>query len=85
MEIVLTAHAVCRLPHILDGGDQQANQDADDGDNHEKLDQCKTSATTRDTHKPCSGGYYIVQPYSYGILPAGCRQEKNVQIRDSLL
>src|SRR5207253_2097776 len=41
-EVVLAADAVGRLAHFLYGGDQQAEQDADDADNHEQLDQGKS-------------------------------------------
>src|SRR5262249_52709530 len=38
-QVVLAAHAVGGLAHLLDGGQQQADQDGDDGDHHQQLDQ----------------------------------------------
>jgi len=39
VEVVLAAHAVGGLADLLDGGQQQADQDGDDGDHHQQLDQ----------------------------------------------
>jgi hypothetical protein len=38
-QVVLALGAVGRLADPLDGGQQQRDQDADDGDHHEQLDQ----------------------------------------------
>src|SRR5262249_9721584 len=47
-EVVLTAHACGGLADLLDGGQQQADQDGYDGYHHQKLDQCERGpASTR--------------------------------------
>jgi hypothetical protein len=38
-EVVGALHSRCRLADLLHGGQQQANEDGDDGDDDEKLDQ----------------------------------------------
>jgi hypothetical protein len=39
LEVVLALQARGRLADLLDGGDQQADQDGDDRDDHQQLDQ----------------------------------------------
>jgi hypothetical protein len=39
MQVVLRRHARRGLADLLDGGQQQADQNGDDGDHHQKLDQ----------------------------------------------
>jgi hypothetical protein len=43
LEVIAAAHPASRFPCRLNGGQQQANQDADDCDNNQKLDQRKTA------------------------------------------
>jgi hypothetical protein len=38
-EVVLALGLVGGLAHLLDGGQQHADQDGDDGDDHQQLDQ----------------------------------------------
>src|SRR5262249_34416472 len=39
LEVVGTLHTAGRLAHLLDGGEQEADEDGDDGDHHQQLDQ----------------------------------------------
>src|SRR5438128_11845000 len=39
MEVVLALHTVGGLAHLLDGGEQEADEDGDDRDHHQQLDQ----------------------------------------------
>ena len=39
LEVVGAADACGRLADLLDGGQQQADEDGDDGDHHQQLDQ----------------------------------------------
>ena len=39
LHVVLTLHAGGGLADLLDGGQQQADQDGDDGDHHQQLDE----------------------------------------------
>src|SRR5262249_42875230 len=43
LEVVGAAYAAGRLAHFLDGGDEQADEDGDDGDHHQQLDQRERS------------------------------------------
>ena len=43
LEVVGAGHAVGRLAHLLHGGNQQADQYGDDGDNHEQFNQRETT------------------------------------------
>jgi hypothetical protein len=45
LEVVGAAHTVGGLADLLDGGQQQANEDGNDGDDDQKLDQRETLAT----------------------------------------
>jgi hypothetical protein len=38
-QVVLAAHPGGRLADLLDGGQEQADQDGDDGDHHQQLDE----------------------------------------------
>ncbi len=42
LQIVRAGHAVGGFADFLHRGQEKANQDGDDGDNHEQFDQCKT-------------------------------------------
>jgi len=44
LQVVLALHAVGRLPDLLDGGQQEADQDGDDGDDDEQLNERKGTA-----------------------------------------
>src|SRR5262249_4672847 len=46
LEIVLALHACGRLAHFLHGGQEQSDQHADDGNNHQQLDQREAAAPT---------------------------------------
>ena len=39
-----------RFPHLLDGGQEQADEDGDDGDHHQQLNQRKTGPGTALKH-----------------------------------
>src|SRR5262249_29311484 len=39
LEVVGAGHAVGGFAHLLHGGQEQADQDGDDGDDHEQLDE----------------------------------------------
>src|SRR5262249_14120262 len=45
LQVVLTFGAAGGLPHLLDGRQQQADQDGDDGNDDEQLDERKGSAS----------------------------------------
>jgi len=38
-EVILALRHVSRLAHLLDGRQEQANEDGDDGNHHQELDQ----------------------------------------------
>jgi hypothetical protein len=44
LEIVLTFHAIGGLAYLLHGGEKQANQHSNNGDDDEKLDQGKSGS-----------------------------------------
>jgi hypothetical protein len=39
LEVVAARHACCRLADFLDGRQEQANEDGDDGNHHQELNQ----------------------------------------------
>jgi hypothetical protein len=39
LEVVTAAHSPCSFPGSLDGREKQSNQDANDGNHHQKLHQ----------------------------------------------
>ena len=43
-EIVLALHPGCRIPHPLDGREQQTDQDGDDRHHDDQLEQCESAA-----------------------------------------
>jgi hypothetical protein len=43
LQVVRRLDACSGLAHLLDSGDEQANQDRDDGDHHQQLDQCEAA------------------------------------------
>jgi len=49
-EVVLALRAVGRPADLLDGGDEQADQDGDDGDHHQQLDQRETGPGLAASH-----------------------------------
>jgi hypothetical protein len=51
LEVVLTADAVGRLANLLHGGEQQADQDGNDGDDHQQLDQRERGARGLSAHE----------------------------------
>src|SRR5262249_17317459 len=51
VEVVLALGAGSTLAHLLDGGEQQANEDGDDGDDHQQLDQREAGAGTNPGHE----------------------------------
>src|SRR5262249_55535342 len=55
LEVVRAAHPRGGLADLLDGRQQQADQDADDGDDHQQLDQRKAAANRWNLHdeSPC--------------------------------
>jgi hypothetical protein len=46
LEVIQAAHARRSGPHLLDGGQQQADQDRDDGDDHQQLDQREATSSS---------------------------------------
>jgi hypothetical protein len=42
LEVVRTSGTPCRLPCRLHRRQQQGDENADDGDHHQQLDECKT-------------------------------------------
>src|SRR2546421_30440 len=44
LQVVLALGAGGRLAHLLDGGQEQADEDGDDGDHHQQLDQREPAA-----------------------------------------
>src|SRR5947207_2507831 len=44
VEVALALHADGGLADLLDGGDEQADQDSDDGNHHHELDQREAGA-----------------------------------------
>jgi len=44
LEVVGALHACGGLSDLLDGGQQQADEDGDDGDHHQQLDQRERTA-----------------------------------------
>ena len=44
-EVVLAAHAIGCLAHLLHGRQQEADQDGNDGDHHQELDQRERTAS----------------------------------------
>ncbi len=48
-EVVLALGAGGGLAHFLDGGQEQADQDGDDGDYHQQLNQRETTPMTQET------------------------------------
>ena len=49
LEVVRAAHTSGRLTDLLDGGQQQTNQDRDDGDHHQEFDQREPDAGSPST------------------------------------
>src|SRR5207248_2448252 len=47
LEVVLARRAGRRFAHLLDGGQEQADEHGDDGDHHQQLDQRETPPTVR--------------------------------------
>src|SRR5262249_52713106 len=47
LDVVLAGGAVGALTHLLDGGDEQADEDGDDGNHHQQLDQREATPTPR--------------------------------------
>ena len=43
LEVVGAGHAIGRVAHFLHGGDQQANQNRNNGNDYEQFDQCETT------------------------------------------
>jgi hypothetical protein len=50
LEVVAATHAVGRFADLLDGGEQEADQHGNDGDDHQQLDQRKSRATMESDH-----------------------------------
>ena len=46
VQMTLTVHPPCRLPSRLNGREQEGDQSADDGDDHQELDQRETEMPT---------------------------------------
>src|SRR5579875_51521 len=44
LEVILTLHAVSSFTDFLHRWQEQTNQDGNDGDDHQQLDQCKSTA-----------------------------------------
>src|SRR5262249_40818562 len=51
LEVVAAHGAVGRFPYLLDGRQQQAEEQGDDGDHHQQLDQREATRTTRNQHR----------------------------------
>jgi hypothetical protein len=49
LEVVGALDPVGRLPDFLDGGEQQSDQNADDGDDDQQLDERERRATSANT------------------------------------
>src|SRR5919198_1519086 len=50
LEVIRALHAIRRLADLLDGGQEQANEDRDDGDDDEQLDQGEAGPASADEH-----------------------------------
>ena len=57
LQVVLALHPGRRLPHLLHGGEQQADQDGDDGDHHQQFDQGEPGAGRSVSHRCGLSGY----------------------------
>jgi Na+-transporting NADH:ubiquinone oxidoreductase subunit NqrB len=44
-EVVLALCPACRFTGLLNGRQQQGNQDGDDGNHNQQFDQCETATT----------------------------------------
>jgi len=51
LEVVGALDAGGGLAHLLDGGQQEADEDGDDGDHHQQLDQREAGLSQRTDHK----------------------------------
>src|SRR5262249_14592251 len=51
LEVILALHAVGRLPHLLNRRQEQTDQDADDGNDHEQFNQAEGTPKGRPTHR----------------------------------
>ena len=51
LEVVRALQAGGGLADLLDGGQQQADQDGDDGDDHQQFDQSEGATGTRTRHQ----------------------------------
>ena len=52
-QVVCAAHAIGSLADFLDRGQQEADQNADDGDDNKQFDQGKGSARGWSSHGAC--------------------------------
>ena len=56
LEVVLALRAGGGLADLLDGGQQQADQDRDDGDHHQQFDQGEAAACGHGSYQMRKGG-----------------------------
>jgi len=49
LEVVAALHAGGGFAHLLDRGQEQADEDGDDGDDHQQLDQREATPTANET------------------------------------
>ena len=54
-QVVAALGAGGRLPHLLDGGQEQADEDGDDGDDDQQLDQREALLATCQLRSPLGG------------------------------
>jgi len=73
LEIVAALGAACCLASGLNGRQQQGDQDADDGDDHQELDECETSTESQTTPRLLSR----VTDHERHLPQMGDSKEKN--------
>ena len=71
LQVVAALHAGGRLANLLHGRQQQADQDRDDGDDHQQLDQRKRRS--------------LFHPTKHGNLLGGKRKTRKTEERGSVL
>src|SRR5690606_22809087 len=75
LEVVLALGAARRLAGLLDGGQQQGDQDGDDGDHYEQFDESEATTVRM-------AGNQVVSPErdrgGPGVLQTACRSRRRV-------
>jgi hypothetical protein len=77
LELVLALQPRGRVPHFLHGRQQQADQDGDDRDHHQKLDESEAATThDRDLESKHGGMHKIVYPTPRTVEPEEAVRER---------